>query len=449
MMTNAGGNCTGDGRGGYNCTNVDPARYKQQAANCGNQQSAATFTYFYINGINTPRSNADWRGSCQSEHDTVGINLVGDSSVSNSRIPQAQGTSSIKVGSETDVMYGLTCNPSGQDPLFGDWIAQNCSSKPGGLIGVACDQLKSINNFRAGGGAGLTPGDVWECARQAISFPALVPQPRGFDIQNTALDQTVQQVVNVILSAYQKEQSGGNQSKNYFIVVAHSQGNFFAEGVGYNLLNFQGQTGRDIFAKRLGMVSLGSPTSYGTLRLGDPTRAFVSSKIVHHTRADDAINIVTTINQILGGYGVTGKQPWPINDPPLWPWPPSQPAQSLFTRDQLAFPCNGLRGYIAGQNCDPFSATFWRRLQYNAGSGVSNPELYTPMMNSHLLDNYLDTPTATRPGIYLPLEPQLLPFAVSPKTTSVLNCIRRDLQQLKTNLLNGTSTPVATQCSAQ
>src|SRR5580658_9802510 len=34
-MTSAGGNCTPDGRGGYTCSNVDPAQYKL-AANCGN-----------------------------------------------------------------------------------------------------------------------------------------------------------------------------------------------------------------------------------------------------------------------------------------------------------------------------------------------------------------------------------------------------------------------------
>jgi hypothetical protein len=38
LMTKAGGNCVPDGKGGYNCTNVDPAQYKK-AANCSQASS--------------------------------------------------------------------------------------------------------------------------------------------------------------------------------------------------------------------------------------------------------------------------------------------------------------------------------------------------------------------------------------------------------------------------
>ena len=141
-----------------------------------------------------------------------------------------------------------------------------------------------------------------------------------------------------------------------------------------------------------------------------------------------------------------GRDPGlPPNDPPLWPWPQAEPVESLFGEDQLAFPCDVKRGYIPGQNCDIFSAMFWRRVHYNPGSGVSNPELYAPLLNSHLIDNYLDAPTATKPEILLAPD-KVMPFTISPPTTPVLDCIRRDLLQLKTNLLNGASTPIANSC---
>jgi hypothetical protein len=175
---------------------------------------------------------------------------------------------------------------------------------------------------------------------------------------------------------------------------------------------------------------------------------------VHHTRADDAINMVATIHTALGWFGLSGKQPWTPNDPMLWPWPTgggwdwtfglipangTKLAQSLFGWDQMNCDLNK-------RVCDPSKGTFMRRLGYASGV-TKNPELYAPLMNSHLLDNYMDVPPATLPAQSLKWDPSLVPWRFSPRTTAVLNCIRRDLLQLKTNLLTGSTKPATSDCS--
>lgn len=63
----------------------------------------------------------------------------------------------------------------------------------------------------------------------------------------------------------EKMQPVQSRGKNFFILIAHSQGNFFAEGVAYRLLYFEGASGQEIFNSRLGILSLGSPTNYSSL----------------------------------------------------------------------------------------------------------------------------------------------------------------------------------------
>jgi hypothetical protein len=479
-MINAGGNCASDGRGGYSCSNVDPGRY-QAVANCGNSNPCSVspppvspppaggpgtpspisgnlpptvflstgtpagcqkivFTYFYVNGINTP-AGADsppkpgqWRGNYRGEHDTVQANLIDDTSVLTSNPllgaetppirPKNAQFQSIKVANETDTMFGDTHNPSGTDPLNAQWYNQNCKPPKNPALCTVVDQL---NNWRAQGFFGMAPGDLFECFRQAIQSP--IPQlgapldPLGF------ADATVLQVVNAIKAIYQQEKADP-QTKNYFIVVGHSQGNFFVESIAWNLDH--DLLGNEIYNNRLGLITLASPTAYESL---EPW--FRDSRIVHHTRGDDAINIVETIHSLIPN----SKQPWPSNDPMLWPWPPAggfnwfglvPRIPDLFGLDQL------------------LNGTFFRRMGY--ASGVSlNPELYTPLMNSHLLDNYLDVPPATQPHKLLKTDSSVMPvtWKFSPSTTPVLNCIRHDLLQLKKNLMNGTNTPVTTSCTGQ
>ncbi len=492
-MKGAGGNCSSDGRGGYSCSNVDPARY-QQAANCGggcgvtpappsttppgggtipadpiagtlaptvgilsggnSNCQKVQFTYFYINGINTPSGPdvpakpGQWRGNYQSEHDSVALNLIDVP-----KIPRPSGKpQNIKVANETDAMYGATHNPSGTDTWAGaQWIADNCPGKNVVWNVPECLMMEAIGNFRAGNFTGhMAPGDLFECIRQSVNVPNFVP---GADLRATANDATVQQVVQAILGIYQQEQAGSqtSQTKNYFIVVGHSQGNFFIEGVAYALgINNAGGVGQKIYQERLGLVSLASPTSFERF-----DASFRSAKIVHHTRADDAINIVGTVQAGLAGVGISGKKPWPPNDPMLWPWPKlrqmgldiraawrasgTQVPQSLFAWDQLIDPSTGV--------FNPLDGMFCRRLSYDSGVSL-NPELYIPLMNSHLLDNYMDDPPATKPGTLMKYNPNLVPWWFAPSTSGVLNCIRRDLLQLKTNLMTGSNQPATTNCSS-
>ena len=218
-MRNAGGNCNSDGQGGYSCSNVDPAKY-QQTASCGNRAPSQTpsqapcpvnsssaassanggtgslyqnsncqttyFTYFYINGINTPMtSSGDWRGNYESEYGAVGINLVDDKYVKSPRPPFAMSKTkmpaTITVAGEIDQMFGPTHNPSGKDPWNDDWANKNC--QPGNttiLNAPICGILNNINALRAGSlSHGFAPGDLYECMRQSIQLPLSLSVPGG------------------------------------------------------------------------------------------------------------------------------------------------------------------------------------------------------------------------------------------------------------------------------
>ena len=471
-MSNAGGNCTPDGKGGYSCSNVDPAKY-QQSANCGNSgcstsppdpgsgaapisgtlpptytlsdKTAATcqkvvFTYFYINGVNTPMTNLNWRGNYISEYRTVGTNLVLDISTQPGRdpktvlppgippIPAVAGT--IKVANEVDQMYSYTHNPSGADPLNDAWYQDNCVKSHSNPL--QCKTLELIDNFRSGHMTnGFALGDLWECFIQAAN---------GFNYVDMALkDDTSKKIIKAIIAINEQP-----QTQNYFIIVAHSQGNFFAEAIAKFMKD--APIRREIFEKRLGIVALASPTDYSSLK--DPAYpGFITDKIVHHTRADDAINVVATLAQIFGMVGLSAKMPFASNDPPLWDWPsgllatfgfrpgllPShdpRPRPDLFGVEQLVTLKMGPRGpeYTPGW--------FFQRLGYASGVPANqNPELYAPLLSSHLLDDYLDKPPATKAGTHIRFQWGLVPWVTAPQTTSVLECIRGDLMALKTNLL--------------
>lgn len=277
-----------------------------------------------------------------------------------------------------------------------------------------CTVLKQINDLRSGSLSNSSSvGDLYESLRQAINLPPGTNLP-GVDVVGMLLsDVTVKKVTDAILQAYYKDPS---QTQHYFIVVAHSQGNFFAEAIAKYMKNYF----QEIFAKHLGIVALASPTNYASLQ--DPE--FVRTKIVHHTRADDAINAVATIGALAANVGVPGKRPFTSNDPPLWPWPTSggwdrtfgltpsynsKPRPDLFGTDQLVLSCDpgmGPFGCVIGR--------FFSRLGYQSGV-KQNPELYAPLLNSHLLENYLDKPAATMAMKALNYKPALVPWLLSPR----------------------------------
>lgn len=407
------------------------------------------FTYYYINGINTPRTKSladspgNWRGSCQTEHDTVAQNLLGKKTIS--PIPQPRsGLVPIRVADEQDVMFGLTCNPSGQDPWnFFGLLQKNCGPNMSWFNAPFCSFFNTVNAARAGTlfGMSLTPGDLIECFRQASHLPASIPVSFSDPIQLPGMTNgigfsseqpEVVTIVNSILAQYREELRPGPSTvpvKHYFIVVGHSQGNFFVEGVAYRLLYKSDADGKYVFSNRLGIISLASPTSYDSLPL-----AFRQTKIKHRTRADDGINALFNFAALMPGKPF--KTPWPLmsNDLPLWRWriDPS----SLFR------PASWLDAWsLVGKSFDlmgsgPLVIAGGILITEN-GPAYRNPELYSPLLNSHLLDNYLDDPTATKPNVPF-LSPKVWDVLgpTSPPTNPILNCVRYDLLQLKATLLN-------------
>ena len=72
------------------------------------------------------------------------------------------------------------------------------------------------------------------------------------------------------------------------------------------------------------------------------------------------------------------------------------------------------------------------------GNPICNHALYTPLMNSHLLDNYLTDPTLTMPG--KPVSPRVLEYLPGLKAEPpfvpppVLTAVRTGLLELKSTL---------------
>jgi hypothetical protein len=245
----------------------------------------------------------------------------------------------------------------------------------------------------------MAPGDLAECFLQSLAGPVT-----GINFSRD-LDE-VTQIVRIINDAYAQE-TPANGMKNYFIVVAHSQGNFFAEGVGDRLRRPNPQTdsslaqtnGPYIFNNRFGIVSLGSPTRYNDLPAD-----FVATKLRHITRADDGIHvldsIIEAINSDLGPVGWLApfvnrglvKRPFPREQDvnALWPW------TSFFL----------YRVFSTKEGLDIVPDYF--------GQGLA--PLATPFMNAHLLDNYLTTPTAT--SVMLTGSERDLPQKIATRLTS-------------------------------
>ena len=452
------------------------------------------FVFYYINGMNTPVSKiydptdpryaGNWRGSCITEHDTFALNILGI------RVPPRQrpsqrtplfgapqvvdsvefahaGTDPVEVGNEIDVMFPRTCNVSGKDPWGGDWYTLNCIKNPNQawMAQWLCDRLKGPNVFRAGDffAGSISPTDLLECVRQStmnVDFPFF---QRGIDY--TTNQDVVNTIVNSIRSIYSQELKSGSTQRHYFIVTGHSQGNFFAEGVAYKLYASDNILDQQIFKNRLGIISLGSPTSYTTL-----PPDWVADRVKHRTRKDDGINLLLLANALVKSEGKASlyKVPWPParDDLSLWNWS-VDPARDFFSLDSRLIP-----GWInTAAKAAALSQQAWAlshgrppesydslvnqiRAAYllvfdfslmGAGppKGASewssqnlNGELYTPLLNSHLVDNYLTNPTASEPGV--PISAQLykyLHFTTSPPAPTLQATIRSDVIELKRSLL--------------
>jgi hypothetical protein len=189
--------------------------------------------------------------------------------------------------------------------------------------------------------------------------------------------------------------------------------------------------GKQIFWNRLAINSLGSPTSYNSL----PSN-WVATKLKHRTRKDDGINILLVANALL--QSVFGQQlfkiPWPLagDDPPLWNWR-NDAGITFFTATNRDQAMKLLASDFALMGASPpMGPSLW---------SLNNPELYQPLLNSHLVDNYLNDPPASRPGVPISDDLYKLLYRVtSPSAPPLLGPIRSDLIKLKTTLLQQSGT---------
>jgi hypothetical protein len=411
------------------------------------------FHYFYINGINTPEGDRNnvTRGTYVFERAVVTQNLLDLTPDVPLRTQPPIGASPIKVANEVDVMEEETHNPSGKDVNHEKLWREQCeatfasgaSSEEQTAADRLCDAAASIGAFVDNG---MSPGDLLECFRQSLNVKslaifsvtslgrlmtlvslmndAITKRPLA-DVEFTEKDPLVEKVAGRIVEIFKGEggRSYQNDKINFFIVIGHSQGNFFVEGVANRLYSLEGDDGSYVFANRLGLVSLASPTAYETL-----PEPFREERIAHVTREDDMIKVVNATSAL-------GKRPWPDEDiPPLWPWKPDALAR---TSDP---------SWVAPKFGMAPNNKFFNPEQDNA--------LYTPLMNSHLVENYLTNPTATLPCIPLNLgfvaSAELTRYCVgrsaaanlfgangraSPVSPPVVDIVRNRLRDLKSQLI--------------
>lgn len=429
------------------------------------------FNYYYINGINTPL-DGDGRGSCRYDRTMIKGNLLDQGpriGPAPQRVPSK--APSIKVGQEQDVFEVETCNPSGTDQLAGKLVREFCEDArngrfvnvPGLVYDVAnalCADADDIDRFRANGAGGMSPGDIVEAFRQSlgIGFRDRVTGLPITGIEFTKRQPEVARVARIITDKYQAEMDaqakaqaqgkGQGQPRvagpgapaqarpalpatNYFIVVAHSQGNFFAEGVAARLADadLSGKIGPAVLRARVGILSFGSPTNYRSL-----PQDFVAARLRHFTRSDDGIHVLDAL-AFLGS-----RVPFPATDDldPLWPW-----AKETL-REKLALV------KVDNPDINVFDKTKNRiSSPFLAELGLGPPAepcpncgaLYTPLMNAHLLDNYLTDPVASTGNVRV--NPQAardigLKGGVSPAgRPAVLAKVREELVGLKRDMMQG------------
>ncbi len=425
----------------------------------GSKQQAGkpkiVFNYFYINGINTPRDGVG-RGTCLYDRGMIKGNLLDQGPrIGPGLQVKPEGAPSIKVADETDKFEIETCNPSGTEGKALRAVQTFCEDTRAGkfaksgpftedLAKLICIQAADIDRFRAQGLGGMSPGDVVEAFRQSLGL-GFTDRKTGqpiTGIEFTARQEEVAKVAGEIVKIYDREQTAARKpaqqasaagappiasqrampaEKNFFIILAHSQGNFFAEGVAYRLAKgLAGESGKAAFQSRLGILSVASPTNYKSL---DP--GFLGRAVKHFTRADDGIRALDAL-AFLGS-----RVPWPAGAdlPALWPWKDEKTMRGSMelVRGQLDF---------SKPVYSPFFDTLGLAppVEPCAGCGA----LYTPLMNSHLLDNYLTDPVAATPNVAINRRAAPLFEGGKPMSQSappVLATIRNELVGLKKSLM--------------
>jgi hypothetical protein len=416
-----------------------------------------SFNYYYINGINTPDrppagTKGPARGNYQWDWKLIRGNLLDLQPYMGLGRPTSPLVS-IRVTDETDHMDVQTQNFSGKDPVSSQPLDMLCSSaqildaisRSGGgrsdnsplgvavaVCGIYNQMVAGVNNLRGGG---MAPGDLLECFRQALAFDlapvaaslGLPAMPSGIDAFSSQQPE-VRKVSSLILAKFRAERAQNSTTpvQNYFIVIGHSQGNFFVEAVGYRLLHYEGPDGAYIFHNRLGLLSFASPTDYSSVT-GEPGFA---NRVEHIKRQDDMINALLALPR-----GV-GKHPWTTGDfPALWPLGKLDWSNWNTARTAIS----AMVGPPPPQGCQP------------AGTPQCDGALYIPFLNSHLLENYIADANFTMPG--QPISPdvgrqlgQIGPSTFSPQSAApLLKESREALVRLKRAMLSGSTTSYAPQ----
>lgn len=230
------------------------------------REEKPVYNYIYINGINTPRGNSnDFRGSCLSERRMVQQVLIDRT----------------RLKDETNKLLETDCNLSGFD---------------------GTEALRKITTWNAQG----VPLSVSDLVQSFL-------QTQGSRNPRVESDRLSGKIVSQMREIMKKENDSQSNEQNYFIIVAHSQGNFFAEKIGGELASSNSEIDQKL-VKRLRIMAIASPTDY-TYSLNTNSGS-TRVKVQHFTRCDDIVLFLPLLKIPIPG--IQSARPFPGNlRPPL------------------------------------------------------------------------------------------------------------------------------------
>ncbi|MCB0345092.1 MAG: hypothetical protein KDD66_08235, partial [Bdellovibrionales bacterium] len=347
-------------------------------------EKRCVFHYFYINGMNTPYQvlGAD-RGDYKEESKRVYDYLV--THMAN------------KFPHERHYMMQETPNPSGFDPKreLDPVVLSGCLALAGAQDKWRCLNVGVSNCIREGydsltvngqgypGGAPV--GDMIEVLRQGLHL-------FGQGLDYSAFNEPTHLVQNIAVQmqiANERATVNPNES-HFFIVVAHSQGNFFAEAVPYYLSKLA-----PTLLPRVGIFAIGTPTDYRRVK-----KLISERRISTNTRRDDIIRTLEKpLNNAIDEINIFGARLDPnvvanqlggalqqlgISTTPA---PPNLPALKP-KREPL------LDTFRPGSPQASFSNAVQRCIAIDREQPLNEPPpadgLDIPLLDAHLITNYLN-----------------------------------------------------------
>jgi|SanBayMetagenome_1026888.scaffolds.fasta_scaffold04914_3 hypothetical protein len=251
------------------------------------REKETVFHYFYINGLNTAAGipGLEKEGTCEGE-----------------RIMVQRLLNELK---EPGKLEEPTCNPSGREPDVVLNLAYFISKT---VEPRTPDVASFVNCFRRGnlGGLPFALGDLTESAQQAI---------KGIGTKSFTDHPLVLQIFNNIKAIMDKQKEAKDNKEHYFIIIAHSQGNFFAESVAKRLESMPDPSNpKNKLLSRLGVLAIASPTNYADVP---------QLNVKGFTRADDGILLLNLLSRYsilpnpINPQNLRAKEPMPANLPPL------------------------------------------------------------------------------------------------------------------------------------